>query len=78
MENPSNAVAVNKQLNKVSFPVPNHWIILPLARLEAIVPPAMTIATSPADPMEESISGQITGHAAPNNESGRPRLINAK
>ncbi|MNR54998.1 hypothetical protein D3C85_1752890 [compost metagenome] len=53
-------------------------MILPLARLDTIVPPATTIDKIPADPKEAPISGHITGQAEPSNESGSPRLINAR
>ncbi|MNF07893.1 hypothetical protein D3C76_922420 [compost metagenome] len=49
--------------------------MLPLTRLDTMVPPAITIEIMPADPNEASISGCIIGQATPNKESGSPKLI---
>lgn len=68
MKNPSSATAVRKQLNNVILPVPRRSTILLLNRLDTI----------PAEPRDEPISGQITGHAEPSKESGSPRLIKAR
>lgn len=68
MENPSGATAVRKQLNNVILPVPRRSTILLLNRLDTI----------PAEPRDEAISGQITGHAEPSKESGSPKLIKAR
>lgn len=68
MKNPSSATAVWKQLNNVILPVPRRSTILLLKRLDTI----------PAEPRDEPISGQITGHAEPSKESGSPRLIKAR
>lgn len=78
MENPSSATAVRKQLNNVILPVPRRSTILLLNRLDTMVPPAMIMDTIPAEPRDEPISGQITGHAEPSKESGSPRLIKAR
>ncbi|MOA29898.1 hypothetical protein D3C78_1509420 [compost metagenome] len=75
---PSKAPAVRIQLARVTFPVPNRARTEPLARLETIVLPAITMESTPAVPSDAFRSILITGHAAPSRESGNPKLINAK
>ena len=65
-------------LINVSLPVPNRCINLPLNKLEIIVPPQTIIDIIPALENPTDKSACITGHAEPNNESGNPKLINAK
>ncbi|GIP14738.1 hypothetical protein J40TS1_03800 [Paenibacillus montaniterrae] len=78
IEKPSKAPAVRRQLSSVILPVPKRWIKEPLTKLETIVPPAIIIEISPAEPIDAPISGHMTGHADPSKESGSPKLINAK
>jgi len=49
-----------------------------LNKLDTIVLPAITIEIIPAVPNDACRSVLITGHADPSNESGKPKLINAK
>ena len=60
---------------RVTIPVPNFLITLLLKKLEIIVPPVTRIEITPAYDIGTPKSPCIAGHAEPNTESGKPRLI---
>ena len=60
----------------VTFPVPSFLVSLSLCRLDITVPTAIIIDITPAYEIGALNSLYIVGQAAPNNASGRPRLIN--
>lgn len=76
MEKQKRAIAVSKVENKTTFPVPNLFKIKGLAKLDTIVEPTINIESNPAIDIGICKSDLITGHAAPNIESGKPKLIN--
>ena len=77
-ENPSKAIAVRKILTVVMACVPNFLISLSENKLEMIVPAETIMEISPIKDRGTLISACMMGHADPNSESGRPKLINAK
>ena len=62
----------------VRRPVPSFRISLPVKRLEMIVPTVMITETKPAPSSGSPNSDRMRGQAAPNIESGSPRLMNAR
>ena len=73
---PKRATAVNPNEKAVTIPGPNLLVTLLLKRLEIIVVPAIIMLMTPAYDMGTPKSPLITGQAAPNKESGRPKPIN--
>jgi len=62
----------------VTFPAPSFNVSLSLNRLDIIVPAEIMEDKIPAYESGTPNAAYISGHAAPNIESGNPRLINAK
>src|SRR3546814_6465605 len=77
-EKPNNASAGSKTREVVTAATPNLAINLALNKLETTVPPAIIMEMIPAKWMGTAKSTYIVGHAGPSNESGSPRLINAR
>ena len=77
-ENPSKDIADIKTLIVVTHFVPNLLVSLWDSKLDIIVETDTTIDIMPISEIETSISWCIMGQADPNNESGSPKLINAK
>ena len=65
-------------LMAVTLPAPSLRVNRSLNRLETMVPAAMIMDTTPAQEIGTPNSRCMTGHADPNRESGRPRLMNAR
>ena len=59
----------------VTKPVPNFLVSLSLNKLDVIVPPLIIMEIIPAYDNGAENSTRMTGHAAPNSESGKPKLI---
>ena len=78
IENPNSATAVVRTLTAVIFAAPNLTFSRSLKRLETTVPAAITIEMMPAQETVAPSSWYMIGHAAPNRESGSPRLMNAR
>ena len=75
-ENPNNATAVSPTLNRVTRPVPSRRMRKALQRLDKMVPIETIIDRVPARETGIAREVEIEGQAAPNSESGSPRLIN--
>ena len=77
-ENPNKARAVKKTLTVVTVRVLNLRVSFSDNKLDTTVPLDMIIDIMPIADRSIPISECIIGHEAPNNESGSPRLINAR
>lgn len=73
--NPDRAQAVINTLTAVTIPAPYFLVTLSESRMETIVPEQIIIDIIPAHERGTAKSADMTGHADPSRESGKPRLI---
>lgn len=77
-EKPISAAAVRNTLISVTICVLSFRVKRSDIRLEHMVPPDIIMDTMPILEMGTPNIWRMAGQAAPNRESGRPRLINAR
>jgi len=77
-EKPKSAVAIIDTLTNVIMPVLNRLLTHALNMLERIVPPVIIIEIIPTLSIDTPKLSYMDGHALPNGDLDKPKLINTE